>query len=87
MVSSWLVIGDLGVNLDLTIDVLRECIAIGLQPELDGVTSLRIGEDVHVPLHLARVIVELLDLDVGEPRIRVLVTDLNARLVDARDVV
>lgn len=50
-------------------------------------SSLSISQDVHVSLHLARVIVKLLDLNISEPLVNVLVTDLDTGLMNGGDVV
>lgn len=48
---------------------------------------LGVGQDVLVALHLGRVLVELLDLNIRKPRVCMLITDLDTRLMDVGDVV
>jgi len=51
------------------------------------VARLGVGQDVHVALHLGRVLVELLYLNISKPRVRMLITDLDTGLMDVGDVV
>ena len=58
-----------------------------MQPELDRVTGLCICKDVFVAKHFLGVFVEFFNLNIGEPTISMLITNLNTRLMNVGEVV
>ena len=76
-----------GIDFNLAVDIPWEGVTIRLQPELNRVTGLGVCKDVFVAKHFLRVFIEFFNLNISEPTINMLITNLNTGLMNVGEVV